>query len=121
MEQIKKQNIVNHLQAYCERYESQKRAANSLKGVSAATVSQMLSGKWELIADVKHKATLIIPLVNSDVSLMTSRPSSHVNVDTVDRNMTHQCLETEVILLVNCTKLDSERCRFVVIENTLGV
>lgn len=51
MEQIKKQNIVNHLQAYCERYESQKRAANSLKGVSAATVSQMLSGKWELIAD----------------------------------------------------------------------
>ncbi len=51
MEQIKKQNIVNHLQAYCERYESQKRAANSLKGVSAATVSQMLSGKWEQIAD----------------------------------------------------------------------
>ncbi len=51
MEQIKKQNIVNHLQAYCERYESQKRAANSLKGVSAATISQMLSGKWELIAD----------------------------------------------------------------------
>lgn len=51
MDKIKKQNIVNHLQAYCERYESQKRAANSLKGVSAATVSQMLSGKWELIAD----------------------------------------------------------------------
>ena len=50
MEQIKKQNIVNHLQAYCERYESQKRAANSLKGVSAATVSQMLSGKCEQIA-----------------------------------------------------------------------
>ena len=51
MEQIKKQNIVNHLQAYCERYDSQKRASNSLKGVSAATISQMLSGKWELIAD----------------------------------------------------------------------
>lgn len=51
MEQIKKQNIVNHLQTYCERYDSQKRASNSLKGVSAATISQMLSGKWELIAD----------------------------------------------------------------------
>lgn len=51
MERIKKQNIVNSLAAYCERYESQKRAANSLKGVSAATISQMLTGKWEQIAD----------------------------------------------------------------------
>ena len=51
MDKIKKQNIVNHLQTYCERYDSQKRASNSLKGVSAATISQMLSGKWELIAD----------------------------------------------------------------------
>ena len=51
MEEIKKQQITLALKRYCDRYESQKRAANSLKGVSAATVSQMLSGKWELIAD----------------------------------------------------------------------
>ena len=51
MEDIKKQQIVNALRNYCERYESQAKAANSLKNVSAATVSQMLNGKWELIKD----------------------------------------------------------------------
>ena len=33
------------------RYESQNRASNSLKGVSSATVSQMINGNWELIKD----------------------------------------------------------------------
>ncbi len=51
METIKKQNIANALGEYCARYESQNRAANTLKNVSAATISQMLSGKWELIKD----------------------------------------------------------------------
>jgi DNA transposition AAA+ family ATPase len=51
MEQIKKQNISNCLRRYSERYESQNRAAASLKGVSAATVSQVLNGNWELIKD----------------------------------------------------------------------
>ncbi len=51
MEVIKKQNIAQALRTYCERYESQNKASNSLKGVSAATISQMLNGKWELITD----------------------------------------------------------------------
>ncbi len=51
MEVIKKQNIAQALRIYCERYESQNKASNSLKGVSAATISQMLNGKWELITD----------------------------------------------------------------------
>lgn len=51
MEVIKKQQIVNSLRTYCERYESQNKAANSLKGVSAATISQMLNGNWSLIKD----------------------------------------------------------------------
>ena len=51
MEAIKKQNIASALRAYCGRYESQARAAHSLKGVSASTVSQMLNGNWELIRD----------------------------------------------------------------------
>lgn len=51
MENIKKQNIAAALRAYCGRYASQNKAANSLKNVSAATVSQMLNGKWELITD----------------------------------------------------------------------
>lgn len=51
METIRKQQIANALRAYCERYESQNKAANSLKNISAATVSQMLNGNWELIKD----------------------------------------------------------------------
>ena len=51
MENIQKENIVSGLRRYCERYESQNRAAASLKGVSAATVSQLLNGNWELIGD----------------------------------------------------------------------
>lgn len=46
-----KQEIANKLQAYCDRYESQNKAANSMKGVSSATISQMLNGKWRLIAE----------------------------------------------------------------------
>jgi DNA transposition AAA+ family ATPase len=49
METIKKQQIANALRAYCERYASQTKAANSLKDVSSATISQMLNGNWELI------------------------------------------------------------------------
>ncbi len=51
MDTIKKQNIANALRNYCDRYESQNRATNTLKHVSTATVSQMLSGKWDLIKD----------------------------------------------------------------------
>lgn len=50
MEQIKKQQIANALQAYCERYESQNKAAVAI-GVSSATVSQIINGNWELIKD----------------------------------------------------------------------
>lgn len=49
MENFEKQKVANKLAVYCARYESQNRAAKTLKGVSAATVSMMLNGKWELI------------------------------------------------------------------------
>ena len=56
MEEIKKQQITLALKRYCDRYESQKRAANSLKDVSAATVSQMLNGNWSQISDEMWRA-----------------------------------------------------------------
>lgn len=46
-----KQEIVQKLEAYCDKYESQNKAANSLRGVSSATISQMINGKWRLIAE----------------------------------------------------------------------
>ena len=51
MENLQKQQIANALRTYCDRYASQNKAANSLKAVSAATISQMLNGNWELIKD----------------------------------------------------------------------
>lgn len=51
MTKNEKQAIAEKLRGYVESKESQNAAAKSLRGVSAATVSQMLNGKWELIAD----------------------------------------------------------------------
>lgn len=51
MENQEKKQIAEALESYCARFESQNKAANSLKGVSAATVTQVLQGNWELIAD----------------------------------------------------------------------
>lgn len=48
---LDKQGISDRLREYCARYESQNKAAASLKGVSSATISQMLNGNWELIKD----------------------------------------------------------------------
>lgn len=51
MENIKKQAIVATLLGYIERKGSGNKAANSMKGVSSATVNQMVNGNWDLISD----------------------------------------------------------------------
>lgn len=51
MKQTEKEAIAAKLRAYVDSKESQNAAAKSLRGVSAATVSQMLNGNWELISD----------------------------------------------------------------------
>lgn len=51
MKQTEKEAIAAKLRTYVDSKESQNAAAKSLRGVSAATVSQMLNGKWDLIAD----------------------------------------------------------------------
>lgn len=51
MKRTEKESIVEKLRGYIESKESQNAAAKSLQGVSPATLSQMLNGKWELIAD----------------------------------------------------------------------
>lgn len=51
MRHDEKQAIADRLREFVETKESQNAAAKSMRGVSAATVSQILNGKWELIAD----------------------------------------------------------------------
>lgn len=46
-----KSEIRRLLEIYCRKFKSQAEAANSLKGVSDSTLSQILNGKWENIAE----------------------------------------------------------------------
>lgn len=46
-----KKEIVERLASYCEQKGGQRKAADSMKGVSAATISQMLNENWEKISD----------------------------------------------------------------------
>lgn len=46
-----KQRISERLREYCQQKGSQNKAANSLNGVSSATVSKILSGDWDTISD----------------------------------------------------------------------
>lgn len=50
-----KQQIVESLKGYVVKYGSQNKAAQSLVGISPATVSQMLKGNWANIADEMWK------------------------------------------------------------------
>ena len=51
MTQEQKQLISDQLRAYVEQKGSGNKAAHSLNGVSSATISKVLTGKWETIAD----------------------------------------------------------------------
>lgn len=53
---VEKEKIKDCLQAYCEQKGSQNKAANSLNGVSGATISKVLSGDWELINEVMWRS-----------------------------------------------------------------
>lgn len=51
MLQEEKQQIATSLKGYCDRKGSQNKAANSMNGVSSATISKVLAGDWETISD----------------------------------------------------------------------
>lgn len=51
MQQQQKQQIKEALNTYCEKIGSQNAAAHTLKGVSSATISQILNDNWDLIKD----------------------------------------------------------------------
>jgi DNA transposition AAA+ family ATPase len=51
MNNSEKRQVAEKLSDYCSRFGSRNRAAASLKGVSSATVTQVLNDNWEQIAD----------------------------------------------------------------------
>jgi DNA transposition AAA+ family ATPase len=80
MTENQKMQVAERLRLYCERYESQNKAANSLRGVSAATISAMLNNKWELIkaemwmnvaAQIGYRMTTWVPIETRDFQIIT--------------------------------------------------
>ena len=55
LSEIKKEQIVQLLNSFCERAGSQAKAATQLNRVSSGTLSQMRNSNWELIADDKWR------------------------------------------------------------------
>ena len=55
MKTNEKKQIAESLRAYAAKYGSQNKAAQSLTGISAATMSQLLKGNWENISDEMWK------------------------------------------------------------------
>ena len=64
MDERKKTDLRNRLAKYCQRYQSNNMAAASLKNISAATISNILNGKWNIISEDMWKR-LESQLVNS--------------------------------------------------------
>src|SRR5699024_7141312 len=51
MQKDEKQKITARLKDYCVQKGSQNKAANSMNGVSSATISKVLAGDWDTISD----------------------------------------------------------------------
>lgn len=51
MDEKKKTELRDRLARYCQRYPSNNMAAASLKNISAATISNIINGKWNLISE----------------------------------------------------------------------
>ena len=51
MQKDQKQQICDQRLSVCDQKGSQNKAANSMNGVSSATISKILAGSWETISD----------------------------------------------------------------------
>ena len=71
-----KEQVRSALIAYRSNYPTLNRAAESLQGVSSATVSQLCNGKYELISDemfVRIATQIALPLTHG--TFTKERPS----------------------------------------------
>lgn len=71
-----KQQITDSLRLFCQQKGSQNKASNSLNGVSSATISQILSGKIDLVADEMWR--------NIETQIKMALPTEWVLVETRD-------------------------------------
>ena len=82
MTTAQKQQITESLRLFCQQKGSQNKASNAMNGVSSATVSQILSGKIELIADDMWR--------NIESQIKQALPSEWALVETRDFKIMNQ-------------------------------
>lgn len=82
MTTAQKQQITESLRLFCQQKGSQNKASNAINGVSTATVSQILSGKIDLVADEMWR--------NIETQIKSSLPSEWVLVETRDFKLLNQ-------------------------------
>lgn len=83
MKTTDKKQIQEQLITYVSRYESQNEAAKSLRGVSAATISQIINNNWDLIKDEMWR---------NIAAQIDFKKSEWETVDTRDYKLTTQLL-----------------------------
>ena len=69
MKTTEKEQIRSKLAEFCAIKGGQNKAANSMRGVSAATLSQVLNNNWELISDEMWRT------IASQICLLYTSPS----------------------------------------------
>lgn|SRR5574344_162768 len=76
MENKEKETIEKSLKNYVDKFPSQNKAAQSLAGTSAGTISQILSGKWTLISDEMWKkiASQVSTSENNEWAIVETTP-----------------------------------------------
>lgn len=79
-----KHQIENALRQYCDRVGGQNKAANRLKGVSSALISQVLNHNWENIADTKWRT------ISRQIDF---RPNAWQVIETVDYKLLNSLLQ----------------------------
>ena len=110
--------IQQRLAAYCQQKGSQRSAANSLDGVSAATISQILSSNWELISDDMWRTVAAQTAHNPKTRTANAKPSTirraHLAA-TAPRLSTQQPSRPPWQISVSCAPYAYARCLIVLL------
>lgn len=91
MELKEKELIATRLRDYCAKQGGQNKAANSLKGVSSATISKILNSDWETIAEG-----------------MWHNVSKQIGLSAEGWSIVHTNVYEELTQLLDCAQRDSQ-------------
>lgn len=99
-----KNAIRDSLRAYCAKYPSQNKAAGSLKGVSAGTVSTILNGKYDSISDEMFRNIAMQVGGGNAAGWQIVETGAYREIRTVMEDMQEWCDVTWIVGAAGCGK-----------------